>query len=133
MKHIAIVDDDHILLGFLKERFEAKGLQISAYGDPFDALPAIKTIKPDAILADVLMPGMSGFDFCRDLRSDKAFGRTPIILMSGKHSAGELSKSMMAGADDYIVKPFQTDDMYTQLQQTYWKKNNPIVIRPMDG
>lgn len=133
MKHIAIVDDDSVLLNFLKELFEAKGLQISAFEDPVAALTAIKEKKPDAVLVDVLMPGMNGFDFCRELRSDRAFVRTPIFLMSAKRSIGELSKSMMAGADDYIIKPFQTDDIYTQIQQTYVKKNNPIVIKPIGG
>ncbi|MBP1967719.1 response regulator [Paenibacillus aceris] len=133
MNHLAIVDDDFVLLNFLKELFEAKGLHVSAFEDPVQALPAIKEIEPDVVLADVLMPEMNGFDFCRALRSDKAFTRTPIFLMSAKHSIGELSKSMMAGADDYFIKPFQTDDIYTQMLQTYTKKNNPIVIKPSDG
>ncbi|MZQ85676.1 response regulator [Paenibacillus sp. 5J-6] len=132
MNHIAIVDDDFVLLNFLKEMFEAKGLRISSFEDPVHALSVIKELKPDAVLMDVRMPGMNGFELCRELRSDKRFSRTPIFLMSAKHSISELSKSMMAGADDYFIKPFQTDDIYTQMLQIYIKKNNPIVIRPID-
>lgn len=132
MNHIAIVDDDFVLLNFLKEMFEAKGLRISTFEDPVHALPVIREMKPDAVLMDVRMPGMNGFELCRELRSDKSFSRTPIFLMSAKHSISELSKSMMAGADDYFIKPFQTDDIYTQMLQVYKKKNNPIVIRPID-
>ncbi|MCY9666615.1 response regulator [Paenibacillus alginolyticus] len=133
MKHIAIVDDDNVLLHILQDLFEVIGLQVSAFNDPVVALKSIKELKPDAVLSDVLMPNLTGFELCRELRSDKSFAKTPIFLMSAKHSIGELSKSMMAGADEYIIKPFQMDDIFEQLKQFYKKKNNPIIIKPLDS
>ncbi|WJH35019.1 response regulator transcription factor [Paenibacillus sp. CC-CFT747] len=133
MKRLAIVDDDVILLTFLQSLFEERGYEVTVFSDSEEALQSLEDNCPDAVLSDVLMPKLSGFELCRKLRAAEAFGKVPIFLMSAKHSIGELSKSMMAGADEYIIKPFQPEELCLKLEQVYKRKNNPIRIKPNEG
>ncbi|AFC32627.1 response regulator receiver domain-containing protein [Paenibacillus mucilaginosus 3016] len=130
MNSLALIDDDPILLSVLEEIFGLRGLQVTAYGSPLKALEELPEARPDAVLSDCIMPHIDGFELCRKLRGSPGFTRTPIFLMSAKHSISELSKAMMSGADEYVIKPFSPDDMMKKLAETYEKKNNPIRIKP---
>ncbi|WP_426448552.1 response regulator [Paenibacillus sp. S-38] len=130
MNSLALIDDDPILLSVLEEIFKLRGLQVTSYNSPLAALEQIPEIRPDAVLSDCLMPHIDGFELCRKLRGSAGFSRTPIFLMSAKHAVSELSKAMMAGADEYVIKPFSPDDLLKKLTETYEKKNNPVRIKP---
>ncbi|MCZ8519008.1 MULTISPECIES: response regulator [Paenibacillus] len=133
MNRLALIDDDTVLLSVLKEVFELRGLQVTAYSDPLLAREELPADPPHAVLTDGLMPGLDGFELCQQLRGMEGFGRTPIFIMSAKHSIAELSKAMMAGADEYIVKPFPPEELLKKLISTYDKKNNPVRIKSGEG
>ncbi|WP_281888878.1 PleD family two-component system response regulator [Paenibacillus sp. YYML68] len=132
MKQLVIVDDDTVLLSLLHDMFALRGLDVRTFDQPSEALAHIQPETTDAVLSDCLMPGMDGYSLCRELRSRPGFARKPIFIMSAKHSISELAKAMAAGADEYIIKPFQPDDIVQRLMAAYRKKHNPIVMKSGD-
>lgn len=132
MYRLSIVDDDTVLLSLLQDLFELRSWSVTSYDEPSQALQAIRQQPPDAMLIDVLMPGMNGFELCKELRSSQELAKAPIFLMSAKHSISELTKAMMAGADEYVIKPFQPDEMHELLLSVMNKKNKPLKIKQSD-
>ncbi len=76
-----------------------------------EALEKIDSFQPDLLLLDVMMPGMSGYEFCKRIRSNQKFKLVKILMVSGKGSTEERLNGYEAGADDYITKPFDIDEL----------------------
>ncbi|MCL2388175.1 MAG: response regulator [Defluviitaleaceae bacterium] len=104
-KKILIVDDTetflYILNHILKENYETI---ISKSGE--DGLETAKLTKPDLILLDVMMPGMSGYDVLRELKADDQLKEIPVILITGNSTEENEAEGYALGAADYIKKPF---------------------------
>src|SRR5581483_3693487 len=85
--------------------------QVIAVPDGMTALDQIKSAHPDLLLADVMMPGLGGFELLQTIRQDPDFASLPVILLSAR--AGEESRveGLRAGADDYVVKPFSASEL----------------------
>jgi response regulator RpfG family c-di-GMP phosphodiesterase len=102
---LLLVDDDAALRALVRTTFEVVDLQVEEAEDAREARRRIKARRPDVIVLDVLMPGESGLELCRALKSDPATASIPIVLLSGS-DGGSLVASDAAGADAYIRKPF---------------------------
>ncbi len=103
-KHIMIVEDDaHIRMG-LVDALQAEGFEVSPCSNGREALPRVRDHQPDLILLDLMLPGKSGYDVCRDLRA--AGCRIPIIMLTAKGQEIDKVLGLELGADDYITKPF---------------------------
>ena len=104
---VLVVDDEADNREFLKGILQGKGFSVALAGRADEALLAAVDSRPDLVLSDVAMPGLSGFDLCRRLRSDKRTAALPVVLMSGAHKQeAEQAEGMELGADDYLLKPF---------------------------
>lgn len=104
---ILVVDDDKDHRGFLKGLLAAEGFAVATAERAAEALSASSKSRPDLIVSDVAMPGMSGVTFCRKLKSDRRTAGVPVILMSGEKTAEqEQATGIEEGADDYLLKPF---------------------------
>jgi len=102
---LLLVDDDAALRALVRTTFEVVDLQVEEAEDAREARRRIEARRPDVIVLDVLMPGESGLDLCRSLKSDPATSSIPIVLLSGS-DGGSLVASDAASADAYIRKPF---------------------------
>jgi response regulator RpfG family c-di-GMP phosphodiesterase len=102
---LLLVDDDAALRALVRTTFEVVDLEVEEAEDAREARRRIAARRPDVIVLDVLMPGESGLDLCRSLKSDPATSSIPIVLLSGS-DGGSLVASDAAGADAYIRKPF---------------------------
>ena len=103
-KHIIVVEDDaHIRLG-LCDALRAEGYEVSDCRDGAEAGPLIKNARPDLVILDVMLPGKSGFDLCREIRASK--DRVPILMLSAKGQEIDKVVGLEFGADDYVTKPF---------------------------
>jgi ribonuclease P protein subunit RPR2 len=100
-----LVDDDAALRALVRTTFEAVDLAVEEAENAREARRKIAERRPDAIVLDVLMPGESGLDLCRALKSDPATAAIPIVLLSGS-DGGSLVAADAAGADAYVRKPF---------------------------
>ena len=112
-KKILIVDDDEniaelISLYLIKECFDT---EISDNGE--DALAKFKTYKPNLILLDIMLPGMDGYDVCREIRKSS---NVPIIMLSAKGEVFDKVLGLKIGADDYMVKPFESNELVARVQ-----------------
>ena len=114
---ILIVDDDEDLRALIGELLERRGYRIreAARGD--EALTAARQEQPSLVLLDVHLPGMSGYDVCRELRAE--FGeRLPIVFISGERTEPfDRVAGLRLGADDYIVKPFDPDELLARVDR----------------
>ena len=113
-KHIIVVEDDaHIRLG-LCDALRAEGYEVSDCRDGSEAGPLIKQTKPDLVILDVMLPGKSGFDLCREIRAGK--DRVPILMLSAKGQEIDKVVGLELGADDYVTKPFSLRELLARVQ-----------------
>ena len=103
---ILVVDDDPVIQKLLSVNFEMEGYRVVTAGDGEEGLQKVANDRPDIILLDVMMPRMDGVEVVRRLKGDDATAAIPVILLSAKAQANDISGGLDAGADDYITKPF---------------------------
>lgn len=105
-------DDIHIRTG-LTDTLESEGYQVIAAGDGNEALDAFERETPDLVLLDVMMPGKSGYDVCRAIRTKD--GLVPIIMLTAKGEEIDKVVGLKLGADDYITKPFGIHELLARI------------------
>ena len=101
---IMAVDDDPGILALLEIIFKRKGYTVITAGGAYQALATLDREKPDLFILDVMMPGISGIELCKQLRSRLDTARTPIILLSGWSDAQSMERGLAAGANAYLPK-----------------------------
>ena len=113
MKKILIVDDDQDTLNFLQILLQKQEYEIFTTRDGCEALALLETQQVDLILADVAMPQVNGYELCRRVKgaSDLRLVLTPVILMSGRTMDSDIRYAKSIGADDYLTKPFDLEDL----------------------
>ena len=109
---ILIVDDSSDVLMVLEAMLEAEGFDVVVARDALSGLRAAYQDHPDAILLDVMMPDMDGFEACRRLRE---MTDVPIIFVTAKSSIENIVQGLSLGADDYVVKPFERSELISRL------------------
>ena len=112
-KHIFVVEDDaHIRLG-LVDALRAEGYEVTECGDGSHALPLLRQNKPDLAILDIMLPGKSGYDLCREIRASKS--RIPILMLSAKGQEIDKVVGLELGADDYVTKPFSLRELLARV------------------
>ncbi len=112
---ILLVDDDPDLLASLQQVLQQAGFEVVATPSGAEALSLLADLPPDAAVLDVVMPGTSGYDLLSQLRANPATAHIPVIFLSGLSSAPERVRGLQAGADDYLVKPFEPAELVLRL------------------
>jgi len=113
---ILVADDDARGLHFLKGLLGNEGYEIVAASDGPEALALAESTIPDAILLDVMMPGMDGFEVCRKLRANPVLSPIPIILLTALDDRESKLEGLEAGADDFLTKPFDATELIVRLK-----------------
>ncbi len=116
MKKILVVDDDKILRTVLKHTLEQQGYQVTVAGSGKEALVLFEKDTPDIVVSDVSMPGMDGFDFCRQLRSQPSGQLIPFIFLSARGKLDDRVLGHSIGADDYLTKPFEMKELLAKIE-----------------
>ncbi len=112
---VLIVDDDEMNVDILKDDLEDK-FNVMAAGSGEEALSIIPDFLPNIILLDIMMTGIDGYEVCRRIRADKKNNFIKIILISGRAMENERQKGFEVGADDYITKPFDVDEVTEKIK-----------------
>jgi signal transduction histidine kinase/DNA-binding response OmpR family regulator len=107
-KRILLVDDDKDTQYAMQYILEEAGYQVFIASDGREAVKQAETVKPNLILMDIMMPGMDGYKATRLLKGKANFKNVPIVAMTAKAMKGDREKTILAGCDDYIAKPFET-------------------------
>jgi DNA-binding response OmpR family regulator len=113
---VLIVDDQAHVLQMLGLIFQKAGFDVMTAQSGPEALAKVKETKPDLALLDVMMPDMSGIELCRQLRSQSATARLPIIMLSAKGDVPDKVDGFKAGADDYVTKPVARQELLARAQ-----------------
>ncbi len=113
---ILIVDDESAIRQMLSFALAGDGYACSEAGDTDEAQQAVAARRPDLILLDWMLPGISGVDFARRLKRDPRTGEIPIILLTAKGEEADKVKGLDSGADDYITKPFSTRELLARVR-----------------
>jgi len=103
---ILVMDDDPVIQKLLAVNFEMEGYRVVLAGDGVEGLSRVAADRPDLVLLDVMMPRMDGLEVLRHLKADDATAAIPVLMLSAKAQATDISGGLDAGADDYITKPF---------------------------
>jgi len=116
-KRILLVDDEEDLRKMLKFRLEALNYDVVEAADGEDALKKAKSIKPDLMILDLMLPKLDGFEVCKTLKSDENYKNIPIIMFtaSAQEKDGELSREV--GSDAHITKPFEPQELVEKIKE----------------
>lgn len=123
---ILVVDDDSGIGEMLKTLLEFYGYEVTVIEKPDTAEEIIKEEGIHLVMLDMLISGVNGTDVCIDLRESDSekVANIPILMMSALHDAG--TKCRNAGADDFIAKPFEMEDLITKIQEVLDSRRNPV-------
>ncbi|WP_433610041.1 response regulator transcription factor [Dactylosporangium sp. CA-139114] len=116
MTAILVADDDMDIRDLVAFKLEQAGYEVVAVDNGPAALTAATENPPDLVVLDVMMPGMSGIDVCRQLRQEQGTKALPIILLTARAQEGDVEVGFGAGADDYIVKPFSPRELVSRVE-----------------
>ncbi len=110
---ILIVDDDNNICELLRLYLEKDGFTAEVCTDGLKAIDAFNTVNPDLVLLDIMLPGMDGWQICREIRKSS---QTPIIMLTAKGETFDKVLGLELGADDYITKPFETKEVIARIK-----------------
>ena len=113
---ILIVDDEPNIVLSLEFLMKQAGFQVRTAADGEAALAAIAAECPDLVLLDVMMPRKNGYEVCQAIRENLAWKGVRIIMLTAKGRAVEKEKGLALGADDYVIKPFSTQEVVEKVQ-----------------
>ncbi len=112
-KRILVVDDEPRIIGFIRMNLELEGHQVLEARSGIEALEAVRTVLPDIVLLDVMMPDLDGFETLRMLRE---FSNIPVIMLTAKGEENDRVYGLELGADDYITKPFGPRELSSRIK-----------------
>lgn len=110
---ILIIDDDINICELLRLYLEKDGYEAEVVTDGLKAIDAFNSVNPDLILLDIMLPGMDGWQICREIRKTS---QTPIIMLTAKGETFDKVLGLELGADDYITKPFETKEVVARIK-----------------
>ena len=116
MARILVADDDVDIRELVEFKLSTMGHDIVAVGDGAAAVEACRAQKPDLAVLDVMMPGVSGLDAIRQIRSDPSLADLPVILLTARAQESDVETGFDSGADDYITKPFSPRELAARVE-----------------
>jgi DNA-binding response OmpR family regulator len=112
---VLLAEDDADIRDLAAFKLREAGYEVRVFEDGLSALASARDSQPDLALLDIMMPGMSGLDVCRELRADPATSEVPIILLTARAQEADIESGFAVGADDYIVKPFSPRELASRV------------------
>jgi two-component system phosphate regulon response regulator PhoB len=123
---ILVVDDEKDILDLVEYNLKQNGYKVSCVATGEEVLDAADSFKPDLILLDLMLPGVDGFDVCKDLKSQPETKEIPVIMLTAKSEDIDVVTGSEIGADDYITKPFSPQVLVARVRAILRKKNKSL-------
>lgn len=112
-ERVLVVEDEEALVASIRFTLESEGYEVHAEADGVAGLAAVDEFKPSLVLLDLMLPGMSGVDICRQIRQTSD---VPIVMVTAKDGEADKVLGLEMGADDYITKPFSTRELLARVR-----------------
>lgn len=110
MSVVAVIDDDDDLRELMVMKLRALGLEVSEEANGLDGLRLVQVLKPDLVVVDWMMPGLTGIEVCRDIRNDPDTADIPVLMVSSRNQQSDAVVSRAAGATRFLLKPFRLSE-----------------------
>jgi diguanylate cyclase (GGDEF)-like protein len=130
---ILVVDDDPDIARFVEVNLRSAGYDVSVASDGEEALEKAATLRPDLVLLDVMMPRIDGFEVAQRLRRNPQTSNTSIIMLTAKALSTDKVLGLTAGADDYIIKPFDPIELLARVKGTLRRAKEMRNLSPLTG
>lgn len=117
-KKLLLVDDDPHMILLVKDYLEFRGYEVVTAGNGSEALYCLGSFLPDMIICDVMMPEMDGYTFVEKVRQQENLSWVPILFLSAKGQSQDRVKGLQKGADVYMVKPFEPEELIAQVESS---------------
>lgn len=130
---VLIADDDRDIVRFVELNLKLEGFRVATANDGEEALNKAQTLAPSLILLDVMMPRMDGFEVCQRLRADGRTAHLPVIMLTAKSLSTDKVLGMTAGADDYVIKPFDPMELVARVRATLERAREQQALSPVSG
>jgi diguanylate cyclase (GGDEF)-like protein len=130
---ILVVDDDAEMAAFVEANLQIEGFEVLLAHDGAEALELISTTLPDLALLDVMMPKVDGIEVVRRLRSAASTSSLPVIMLTSSWQPTDKVIALTAGADDYMVKPFDTLELVARVRSTLRRNADMRAVSPLTG
>ena len=132
-ENVLVVDDDPFIARLLEIELRAAGYDVRVAADGVQALEAAQERCPDLVLADVMMPNMDGFELTRRLRQDARTATVSVIMLTARGLSADKLEGFSVGADDYIVKPFDTPELLARIRGVLRRAREMRAQSPLTG
>lgn len=129
-KRILLVEDEPSLIFTLQDTLENEGFQVHVVVDGLNVMDAVKAVNPDLMILDIMLPGKSGFDVCKEVR--EARHTFPIIMLTAREQEADKVKGLQWGADDYMTKPFGVKELLARITARLRRANTYAEEGPFE-
>lgn len=113
---VLVVDDDPNIFELVQLYVASDKVEVLQALDAYTGLDLVMRQPPDVVVLDIMMPGMDGLEMCRTLRNIPEIAETPVVILSAKSEEEDIEAGYEAGADDYVTKPFEPEELATLIE-----------------
>ena len=113
---VMVIDDSKTIRRTAETLLATAGCDVTTAIDGFDALAKIADTQPAIIFVDIMMPRLDGYQTCALIKNNKAFKKTPVIMLSSKDGLFDRAKGRIVGSDQYLTKPFSKDELLSAIR-----------------
>jgi len=114
--HVLVIEDDDIVARTIERSLRGEEFRVLLTSSGVEGLKAARRRPPDLVILDIIMPGMDGYTVCREMRSDPRLAEVPILFLTAKIKDEDKIAGFNVGADDYLCKPFNIDELILRLR-----------------
>lgn len=129
-KQLLLIDDDPNLILLVKDYLEFRGYEVMTADNGREALDLLERETPDMIICDVMMPEMDGYSLVEHVRKDPRTSWIPVLFLSAKGQIQDRVKGLSTGADVYMVKPFEPEELVAQVESSLKQASRLMVHQP---
>jgi two-component system KDP operon response regulator KdpE len=130
---VLVVEDDRNIVDLVQSNLLVRGFAVEVSRTGHDVVELVRDRRPDLVLLDLMLPGVDGFDLCRDLRAESSVG---IIVVSARRGEQDKVRALNLGADDYLTKPFGIDELLARITALLRRSRVPSgpaeAVRPLE-
>jgi two-component system KDP operon response regulator KdpE len=123
---VLLVEDDQNIVDLVRSNLIARGHDVTVSKDGSDAVELLDRVEPEMVILDLMLPGVDGFDLCREMRELSSVG---IVVLSARRGETDKVRALNLGADDYMTKPFGIDELLARINATL-RRSRPAPAEP---
>lgn len=130
---VVVADDDADVARAIEINLTLEGYEVHVASDGLQALELARTLRPDLVVLDVVMPGLDGIEVCATLRADPRTQSIPVIMLTAKSTRDDRVKGLTTGADDYVAKPFEAVELVARVRGMLRRTSQMRDVSPLTG